>query len=234
MEHLKFELAKFDPENVDCKGPLDPIDECGLQQGFSFRFGEFSYPTNHSSLMESCKRQTDALKCLRASSKCLPPLSKQVLIAMVSSRQKYNKRICSEKQNDAATKFLELNQCMKNHKSAQEKGLQAEMNSISVPEAIVNSKIDSVQERVKHSCCSVAKVRKEYLESTYPNCKQYSQVASEVIDSYLADTVGIICPDFESKLRQDCEKLPKLANSKSSSSRFFIRPILNVVQTLAP
>lgn len=153
---------------------------------------------------------------------------------MVSSRQKYNKRICSEKQNDAATKFLELNQCMKNHKSAQEKGLQAEMNSISVPEAIVNSKIDSVQERVKHSCCSVAKVRKEYLESTYPNCKQYSQVASEVIDSYLADTVGIICPDFESKLRQDCEKLPKLANSKSSSSRFFIRPILNVVQTLAP
>lgn len=183
--------------------------------------------------MSSCKRQTDALKCLRAYSKCLQPLSRQVLIAMVNSRQRYNKKICSEKPTEAATKFLELSQCMESNKVTVEKGLQAELNSIVIPESIVNSKIDSVQERIKHSCCSVARVRKEFMDATVPHCKQYSQVASDIIDSYLAETVGIICPDFESKLRHECEKLPKLSVAKETTSRYFVRPILNVVQTLA-
>lgn len=152
---------------------------------------------------------------------------------MVNSRQKYNKKICTEKQSETATKLIELSQCMHNNKVSFEKGTQAELNSIVIPEAIVNSKIDSVQERIKHSCCSVAKVHKEFLEATVPTCKQYTQTASEVIDSYLADTVGIICPDFETKPRSDCEKLPKLTTPKSSNARFFIRPIINVIQTLA-
>lgn len=152
---------------------------------------------------------------------------------MVNSRQKYNKKICSEKQSDAATKLLELNQCMTNSKASTEKGIQAEMNSITTPEAIVNSKIDLVQDKIKHSCCSVGKVRKEFMDATVPHCKQYSQVASELIDSYLADTVGIICPDFESKLRQDCDKLPKLTTTKTGSAKFFVRPIINVIGTLA-
>lgn len=152
---------------------------------------------------------------------------------MVNSRQKYNKRICSEKQSEAATKLMELNQCMLNNKASLDKGIQAEINSITTPEAIVNSKIDSVQDRIKHSCCSVAKVRKDFMDATVPHCKQYSGIASEIIDSYLADTVGIICPDFESKLRQDCEKLPKLTSSKPSNAKFFVRPIINVIQTLA-
>lgn len=181
--------------------------------------------------MSSCKRQADALKCLRVYSKCLPPLSKQVLVAMVNSRQRYNKKICSEKPSEAANKFIELNQCMHSNKMTMEKGVQAELNSILTPEAIVNSKISSVQDRVKYSCCSVARVRKEYMDATVPTCKQYSQVASEVIDSYLAETVGIICPD--SQKNQDCDKLPALSVGKSSNARFFVRPILNVVQTLA-
>lgn len=232
MADSKFDLSKFDASNVDCKSNIDVIDECGLQQGFSHRFDEYSYPTNHTFLLSSCKRQADALKCLRAYSKCLQPLPKQVLIAMVNSRQKYNKRICSEKQSESATKLMDLAQCMHNNKQSLDKAITAEMNSITIPEAIVNSKLESVQDRIKHSCCSVAKVRKEFLEATVPHCKQYTQVASEVIDSYLAETVGIICPDFESK-RHDCDKLPKLATPKSSSARFFIRPIVNVIQTLA-
>lgn len=231
LSELKFDLAKFDPDHVDCKSNVDIVDECGLQQGFSHRYRDFAYPTNHTFLLSSCKRQADALKCLRASAKCLPPLPKQVLIAMVNSRQKYNKKICAEKQSEAATKLLELNQCMANNKPTVEKAIQAELNSILVPESIVNSKIDSVQERIKQSCCSVARVRKEFMDATVPHCKQHSQVASDVIDSYLAETVGIICPDFESK-RHDCEKLPKLVAPKSSNARFFVRPIINVIQTL--
>lgn len=118
-------------------------------------------------------------------------------------------------------------------KASREKGVQAELNAITVPEAIVNTKIDSVQDRIKHSCCSVAKVRKEFMDSAQPNCKQYTPVASDMIDSYLADTVGIVCPDFETKLRHDCEKLPKLTTGKPPHARFFVRPILNVIQTLA-
>lgn len=233
LNELKFDLAKLDVDSVDCKSNIDVIDECGLQQGFSHKHKDFGYPTNHTFLLSSCKRQADAFKCLRAYSKCLPPLSKQVLIAMVNSRQKYNKRICTEKQSDAATKLLELDQCMLGNKVAVEKGLQAELNAIAVPEAIVNSKIDNLQDRIKHSCCSVAKVRKEFMDATMPHCKQHSQVASEIIDSYLSDTVGIICPDFESKARFDCDKLPKLTAPKTSTHEFFVRPILNVIATLA-
>lgn len=152
---------------------------------------------------------------------------------MVASRQKYNKKLCTEKPSEMATKVLEFGQCMTSNKNLFEKGVQAELNAIVTPEAIMNSQIRSIQDRLKHSCCSVAKARREFMETTIPNCKQYTNVASEMIDSYLAETVGIICPDFEGKQRHDCEKLPKLQTAKSSSSRNFLGPILNVVQSLA-
>lgn len=183
--------------------------------------------------MSSCKRNADAFKCLRAYSKCLQPLSKQVLLAMVNSRQKFNKKICTEKQSDAATKLLEFNQCMLGNKQAAEKAYEAEIQSITVPESIVGGKIADVQDRLKHSCCSVARVRKEFLESSTTNCKQHIQAATDLIDSYLAETVGIICPDPDSKKNQECDKLPKLVISKTANARYFVRPILNVVQTLA-
>lgn len=232
LTELKFDVANIDPENVNCKTTVAVIDECGLQQGNSYRFHEFAYPTNQSSLISSCKRSNEALKCLRAYAKCLPPLSKQVLNAMVMSRQRYNKKVCTEKPSDAALKFIELGKCMAENKAASDKGYMAEVNSITTPEAIVNSKIEPVQQRLKQSCCSVAKVRKEYMDATMPHCKQYSHTASEVIDSYLADTVGIVCPDFEKK-KEECDKLPKLTTSKNPQHRFFVRPILDVIQTLA-
>lgn len=235
LSELKFDLAKLDTEKVDCNSKIDVIDECGLQQGFSHRFADFSYPTNHTFLLSSCKRQTDALKCLRSHAKCLPSLSKQVLLAMVKSREKYNKKICTEKQSEQATKLLELSQCMETHKSTHEKGNQAELNSITVPEAIVNTKIDSIQDRIKVSCCSVSKVRKDYLDASVPNCKQYQGVASDIIDSYLADTVGIICPNFDSKDTEGCDKLNiKITPSKKTNAKSFIRPIIDVIGTLTP
>lgn len=232
MLEQKLDLSKLERDDVDCKSKIDMIDECGLQQGFSHRFNEFSYPTNHTQLLTSCKRQADALKCLRYYSTCLQPLPKQVLLAMVASRQKYNKKICAEKPTESATKLVELTQCMTSNKAAHERGVQAEMNSILVPEAIVNGKIETTQERIKHSCCSVARVRKDFLDALEPECQQYSSTASDIIDSYLADTVGIICPDFNTKVQQYCDKLPKLTTPKSSNARYFIRPIMNVIQRL--
>lgn len=218
---------------MDCKSSADIIDECGLQQGFSYRFNDFNYPTNHTYLMSSCRRQSDALKCLKAYAKCLPPLSKQVLITMVSSRQKYNKKLCTEKPSETALKVIDLSRCVLNNRQLSEKAMQAEVNAIVTPEAILNGNIHSVQERLKHSCCSVAKARREFIEATFPHCKQHSQVASDMVDSYLAETVGLICPDMDGKQRSECEKLPKLPTAKSSSRRNFLGPILGVIQTLA-
>lgn len=229
---MKLGNTRIDTDHVDCKSSADIIDECGLQQGFSYRNSEFGYPMNHTNLLSSCKRQADALKCLKAYAKCLPPLSKQVLITMVNSRQRYNKKLCTEKPSETANKMLDLSKCMSNNRNLFEKGVQAELSAILTPEAIVNSKMESIQDRLKYSCCSVAKARREFMETTLPNCKQYSSVSSEMIDSYLADTVGIICPDFEGK-RHECDKLPRLQLAKSSNSRFFLAPILNVIQTLA-
>lgn len=151
---------------------------------------------------------------------------------MVNSRAKYNKKVCTEKPSEASNKFIELGKCMAENKAASEKGMAAELSAITIPEAIVNSKIEPVQQRLKQSCCSVAKVRKDFLDATQPHCKQYTQVASEVIDSYLAETVGIVCPDFE-RHRSECDKIPKLIISKNPQHRFFVRPILDVIQTLA-
>lgn len=233
LTELKLGATTIDTDHVDCKSSAEIIDECGVQQGYSYRFNDFSYPTNHTYLISSCKRQADALKCLKAYAKCLPPLSKQVLITMVGSRQKYNKKICTEKPSETALKVLELGRCIMDHKVLHDKGMQAEINAIVTPEAIVKSDISSAQERLKHSCCSVAKARREFMETTFPHCKQYSHVASEIIDSYLAETVGIICPDFEGRQRNECDKLPKLQTAKSSKTRNFLGPILSVIQTLA-
>lgn len=182
--------------------------------------------------MSSCRRQSDAFKCLKAYAKCLPPLSKQVLIALVQSRQKFNKRICTEKPTETAQRLIELSQCMLGSKEQTEKGTLAEMNAITLPESIVNAKIDSGSERLKYSCCSVAKSRKEFIDLTSPQCRQHSQMATELADSYLAETTGMICPDFDSKQRHDCDKLPKLPTSNKMQSRHFISPTLRVIQML--
>lgn len=55
---------------------------------------------------------------------------------------------------------------------------------------------------------------------------------ADLIDSYLADSIGIICPDFD-KGMTFCDKLPKLNTSKTAKSKFFILPVLDVVQLLA-
>lgn len=154
---------------------------------------------------------------------------------MIKSREKYNKKICTEKQGEAATKLLELNKCMNNNPSTHEKALQAEINSVAVPEAIVNTKIDSIQDRIRVSCCSVAKVRKDYMDASVPSCEKHQQTASEIIDSYLADTVGIICPNFDDKDTKSCDKNDiKIVPSKKTNARSFIRPIIDVIQTLTP
>lgn len=55
---------------------------------------------------------------------------------------------------------------------------------------------------------------------------------AELIDSYLADSISIICPDFDKGLTF-CDKLPKLNTVKEAKSKFFILPVLDVVQLLA-
>lgn len=55
---------------------------------------------------------------------------------------------------------------------------------------------------------------------------------ADLIDSYLADSISIICPDFD-KGMAFCDKLPKLNVSQKAESKFFILPVLDVVQLLA-
>lgn len=231
-----MDIANIETENVDCsnKERVDHvIDECGLQQGNSYRFLQFAYPTNQSSLAASCKRQADAIKCLRAYASCLPAMAKQVLLTMAISRHKYNKKICTDTHSEAAKKFIEMGHCMLETKPAYEKGLQTEITSILIPEVIVDNKFEQVQQRLKRSCCSVAEVRQQYMNSMIPSCKDHAQTAKSVIDSYLADTVGLVCHDFE-RLKEECKELPKLhiAHDAKPKHRFFVKPILDVIQTL--
>lgn len=183
--------------------------------------------------MSTCKRQADAIKCLRAYAKCLPVMAKQVLLTMATSRNKHNKKICAEKQSDAGTRFIEMGKCMMETKASYEKGLQTEILSVTIPEVIVDSKIELVQDRLKRSCCSVADVRQQFMDSMNPHCKHHSHTAQEVIDSYLADTVGLVCHDFE-RLKKECKDLPQLKTTHATPKhRFFVKPILDVIQTLS-
>lgn len=229
LKELKLDLINLDPDKIDCKAGIDYVDECGLQQGNSHRFEEFGYPTNQSFLTQTCKRQTDAFKCLHGYAKCLQPLPRQVLKAMITSRTKYNRKIC-ERDPEAANRLMELSKCMNTNKAAHEKGLKAELNSILISEAIVKGKIENSQDRLRYSCCSVAKVRKEFMEATLPHCAQHSQTATEIIDSYLSDTVDLICPKNKN---HNCDALAKLEVPSQPSFRYFIRPIINVIQTLS-
>ena len=72
----------------------------------------------------------------------------------------------------------------------------------------------------------------QYIDASRPNCASHSTAVGELIDSYLADSIGIICPDFDKGLTF-CDKLPKLNVSKDARSKFFILPVLDVVQILA-
>ena len=231
LTELKLGNMIIDTDHVDCKMSDYIIDECSFQQGYSFNKKEFAYPTNHSHLMSSCRRQSDGFKCLKAYAKCLPPLSRQVLTALVQSRQKFNKKICTEKPGEWSNKMLEADRCILGHKDLLEKGMQVEIHNIAVPEAILNSKIETTEERLKYSCCSVASSRREFIDISSPHCKQHLPIATELVDSFLAETTSIICPDNE-KQRNECDKLPKLPISRAKS-RAFIFPTLKVIQTLA-
>lgn len=231
-----IDVSKIDLTNIDCNSTsaLNILDECSLQQGYSFRYHDYPYPTSHSALLTSCKRSNDALKCLRAYSKCLPPLTKQVMHALIQSRRTYNKKVCTETPNETAIKLVNYSQCCSNSKLCRDKGDQAEFNAIAFPDAIASAKM-SVEDRLHHSCCAVSRIKREFVETSTANCKQHMQGMAELVDSYVADTIGLICPDFNSpKPRFDCNKLAPLSLGKVPSSRYFVRPIVNVVQQLSP
>lgn len=207
------------------------MDECGLTQGFSFIFNDYAYPTNHSALLKACKRQSEAFKCLKHYSKCLTPLSRQVLSAIIAGRIKYNRKLCAETVGDFNGKFIDTFKCMTKIKPLMEKGVKAEIFAAVVSEGIANTKLNSSDIRLKHACCAVSEIKRQYIDSTRPNCASHSGSIADLIDSYLADSIGIICPDFD-KGMTFCDKLPKLNSSREAKSKFFILPVLDVVQLL--
>lgn len=136
------------------------MDECGLAQGFSFIFNEYAYPTNHSGLLKACKRQSEAFKCLKQNSRCLTPLSRQVLSAIIAGRIKYNKRLCAETLGEFNGRFIDAFKCMSKIKPLMEKGVRAEIFAAVISEGIANTKLNSSDIRLKHACCAVSEIKR--------------------------------------------------------------------------
>lgn len=147
-------------KDLDCTSNRAKMDECGLSQGFSFIFNDYAYPTNHSALLKSCKRQSEAFKCLKQNSKCLAPLSRQVLSAIIAGRIKYNKRLCAETLGDFNGRFIDAFKCMSKVKALMEKGVRAETFASIASEAIANTKLNSSDIRLKHACCAVSEIKR--------------------------------------------------------------------------
>lgn len=152
--------AKPGKKDLDCTSNREKMDECGLSQGFSFIFNDYAYPTNHSALLKSCKRQSEAFKCLKQNSKCLAPLSRQVLSAIIAGRIKYNKRLCTETAGDFNGRFIDAFKCMSKIKSLMDKGVKAELFASIVSEGIANTKLNSSEIRLKHACCAVSEIKR--------------------------------------------------------------------------
>ena len=152
-----LKLAKKD---LDCKSNRGKMDDCGLSQGFSFIFDDYAYPTNHSALLRSCKRQSEAFKCLKQSSKCLAPLSRQVLSAIIAGRIKYNKRLCAETISEFNGRFIDAFKCMSKVKPLMEKGIKAETFAAVISEGIANTRLNSSEIRLKHACCAVSEIKR--------------------------------------------------------------------------
>lgn len=73
------------------------------------------------------------------------------------------------------------------------------------------------------------------MDATLPACAQHTQTFGDLVDSYLADTVSLICPNFESSTSsKDCDKLTKLEQPKQLKAKYFVRPILQVIDLLKP
>lgn len=147
-------------KDLDCTSNRHKMDDCGLAQGFSFIFDEYAYPTNHSALLKACKRQSESFKCLKQNSKCLAPLSRQVLSAIIAGRIKYNKRLCAETVGDFNGRFIDAFKCMSKIKSLMEKGARAEIFASVISEGIANTKLNSSEIRLKHACCAVSEIKR--------------------------------------------------------------------------
>lgn len=156
----QVKLSSHTKKDLDCKSNRDKMDECGLSQGFSFIYNEYAYPTNHSALLKSCKRQAEAFKCLKHNSKCLAPLSRQVLSAIIAGRIKYNKRLCAETLGEFNGKFIDAFKCVSKFKTLMEKGVKAETYASIVSQGIANTKLNSSDIRLKHACCAVSEMKR--------------------------------------------------------------------------
>lgn len=155
------------------------MDECGLAQGFSFIFDTYAYPTNHSTLLKTCKRQSDAFKCLKQYSKCLSPLSRQVLSAIIAGRIKYNKRLCTETVGDFNGKFLDTFKCMSKSKTLMDKGSKAEIFASVISEGIANTKLNSSDIRLKHACCAVSEIKRVSLAGSCHGWKLFRRLTNK-------------------------------------------------------
>lgn len=91
-----------------------------------------------------------------------------------------------------------------------------------------------MSERVKRTCCSIQVAREDLIAAVKPECEKSVPLLSEYVDSYTAETLSLICPDYEKLVKDgECAKLGQLPiEGVKPKFNFMLAPMVKAVKAL--
>lgn len=178
--------------------------------------------------MAKCKEIDANIRTLKEyNSKCHTSLTKQVFSAILKTRTEMQSKRCAAdapetKEASDAVKCLKEN--------AFDKTKNAERKTILNSQILLDMNETDDKLRLKRACCGVIESRADFMDATKEKCPQHEKLYAEYVDSYMAEAMGLICPDAKDL---ECGKLePLKMDGVEPKTKFFLSPMLKIVKSL--
>lgn len=195
------------------KEAIRSVEGCIVEASDSFLYEKSYPPTTTEQLNASCKRKTEAFKCIKDKLKSgVPGLAKRGLLSYVQGRQKYQKKYCTDVNSEQSKTYLRDMSCLMKHKFQRFK----ELDNLLCTKAMAIEKRnynDSAPE-LKQICCALYTHKRNMLASIGPECAASREKIEELVLETVTEDLSLVCDDEEKMITKVCPTIDKLDLSK--------------------
>ena len=89
-------------------------------------------------------------------------------------------------------------------------------------------------EKITRMCCMLEQQKQEVASIVRPKCEKAIPFMKEFLDSYLSESLGLVCPDLKQLIKSDtCNKFsPIPIEGVKSKYLFFLAPMIKILRGL--
>lgn len=196
---------------------LKKFDDCIIKASFSNLHPANYPPTTTESLNKLCKVQADAIKCIKEKSKGTHSMVRRGMVAYVASRQKHQKKYCTNPNSEQSKKFVADMKCIREVNFESRRKLESDV-ALKIEQLAKKDLRDPALE-LRYLCCAVRDIKKGLLDGARRDCPRSMETYEEMISNVYPEEINLVCDD-EEKLDKACSTLEPL----KISGEFVPRP----------